>query len=249
MKTSLDLFNELKAMQDFLGIAEKLGASHALFKRMSCDEGFVQSIIELHNNMKQVTPEELQLVREWAEKLKTTDHPFDEPRSYYPVNRESTHRTMIKALQNGPLRTLFEKTRCNKNAEWLYAQVERCFHIGYIHSSVYWCGDLAHNHREWLGHPVQGIQLLPRCILVGHVNIEMGACMKKVEGTPDEVFVALHALGKKTPSISNIAAVNAYFAEHGKAMLDESRIIFRKAINELLSMCGDLARMLETLAE
>lgn len=222
----------------------KCQATMSLFRRLAYDQGFFESVIELQKKAKQITSEDLKSVEVWVASILQSDHPCAEEQTFYASDSASTHRKQLKALQTGQLEPLYKKALHNKNAEKLFAEVERCFHVTYILCAVYECCQLPHNPREWLHHPAYALALLPDAIQCGNIHIYLGAYMKAPDITGDTIFRELRELVQHVPHYSDTEQVNAYFDLYGNDILDQSRELWHKACSELLATCLDMRVML-----
>lgn len=184
----------------------------------------VDKMAELYRTLGPLTEEHKVAIREWADKMAETDHPFDEPRTYYAIDAESSHRRFVHELQSSTsLKTLFESGEHNAAAREACELLLTYFHLLYVHESVWRCCQPALSQLNRKGHPVAGLKETLPALTLGSGWICWGNFLDRMQFAKDPSVQAMCAIARRVPDPCQLSLVNLFFENQGKAMLEASR--------------------------
>lgn len=215
----------------------RVGAGRTFWTCLAHNDDLFKKIVKVAEQELAVTDTDKAAVKEWTAKIRESDHPYDEEESYYSRSSHSRHTEKLQYIVHyGVMKQLFRRAQFSENAAAICAGIEKCFHLAYAHSSLYWCCHYTENTKSWFHHPVWGLSVTFTDLLEGDGRVLLGHHLELEQFKTDESVQAIAAIESELKRDANDQELTKFFAEKGEELLGRSRNALHAALDKLLAM-------------
>lgn len=225
--------DDANLVEEVLRMLAKSGLGRDFLIKLAGDQSFAAKVAELYNSQMPISHENKIAIRYWIAMIRSSDHPYDETQSYHYMHQHSHHAEMLYALKGGELNFLFANASTSILAKEVCENIELCFHLAYIHSSLYWANDVARHKRGWQAHPACGIKCTFFALHAKSDEISFGEHLTPAKFVADESVQAMQKIEKKVPSLTHEQALHIFFTLDGAKILGKSREALHSALGRL----------------